>query len=431
MMTARFHTLGLGAFGLGALALSACASQGGEAPRMAQADEGEIVLMIGLDGLRADFIDLYDAPNLQALAARGVRAEAMIPVMPSVTFVNFYSLATGLYPESHGLVTNAPYDREFDTVFENGVSTQEERWWGGEPIWITAERQGVRSGVMFWVGSETQIDGQHASDWSVYEHEKPYDERVETVLSWFDRPASEQPRFAAVYFDRVDTVAHREGPEHPLVAEAVADVDARVGALVAGLEARGLLERTNIIVVSDHGMTEIDPDNAIALDTIIDFDTVFVPEMEGRGGAGHRPFAMVYGEPDAIDAAYAALDGAHEHMRVWRRGETPEDYHFNHETRGPDLFVLADTGWSLTAPSLWSRGYPPYPGVHGYDNHHPDMAATFVAAGPMFENGVTVPAFENVNVHAVIACGLGIEPAETEADPATVERLTGGRCPAP
>ena len=132
MMTARFHTLGLGAFGLGALALSACASQGGEAPRMAQADEGEIVLMIGLDGLRADFIDLYDPPNLQALAARGVRAEAMIPVMPSVTFVNFYSLATGLYPESHGLVTNAPYDREFDTVFENGVSTQEERPAGRE-----------------------------------------------------------------------------------------------------------------------------------------------------------------------------------------------------------------------------------------------------------------------------------------------------------
>lgn len=411
---------------LAGFVLSACA--GVTSPPPARDAQPERVLLIGLDGLRPDMVDAYGAQNLQALAERGVRAEAMIPVMPSITFVNFYSIATGLYPEHHGMITNAPYDSETGETFVNGVSTQDPKWWGGEPIWITAEKQGLPTGVMFWLGSETAIDGVRPSDWSIYEHEKPYQERVDTVLSWFDRPASEQPRFAAVYFDRVDSAGHAFGPGDDRTAAAVREVDGYVGQLVDGLRERGLLETTNILVVSDHGMTRIDFDQTIALDELVDFSTLHAPEMEGRYGAGLRPFVTMFGEPDAIEAAYQALEGAHPHMRVWRRGETPDRFHFDHPTRGPDLFVLADVGWSLTAPSLVTSPRPPYPGVHGYDNVAPEMAATFIGAGPRFSQGEELAPFENVNLYAVMACALGLRPAPTDADPAEVARVTGQRC---
>jgi len=412
-----------------ALALAACASMPETMAPEAQTDE-PIVLLIGLDGLHPDMIDRYDAPNIRALAARGVRAEAMIPVMPTVTFTNFYTLATGLYPENHGIVTNAPWDREFREGFVNATSTQESRWWDGEPIWITAERQGLVSSVMFWLGSEVDFDGVRPTRWTPYDHDKPYDERVTEVLGWFDAPEDTRPRFVAVYFDRVDSAGHFYGPDAPQTAAAVAEVDALVGELAAGLEARGLLDRTNIIIVSDHGMAEVDFDQVIAIDDFIDLDAVFVPEVAGRYRGGRSTFVQVFGEAEAVEAAYQALDGAHPHLRVWRRGETPERFRFDHPTRGPDLFVLADPGWTIHAPSLPAPPRTPIPGMHGYDNADPSMAASFVAAGPAFPEGVTVEAFESVNVYLMMACALGLDPAPTDADPQVVARVTGGRCPA-
>lgn len=410
-----------------AAALSACASMERPSDTAAAASDEPIVLLIGVDGMTADALDRFEAPNLQALANRGVRPDGMVPVMPSVTFTNFYSIATGLYPEDHGMINNAPFDRELNEGFVNPMSAQDGRWWNGEPIWITAERQGLPTSIMFWLGSEVEFAGDRPTRWTPYEHNKPYGERVEEVLAWFDGPQAERPRFAAVYFDLVDTIGHRTGAHTPEVGEAIATVDGHIGDLIAGLEARGLLDRTNIIVVADHGMATNPDDQFIHFDDWIDLDTVYIPEIEGRGGNGFRPFLNIYGEPDAIDAAYEALQGAHPHVRAWRRGEMPEHFHFNHPTRGPDLFVLADAGWTLTA-----RDLPPGPyrslGVHGYENTDPAMHAAFIAAGPAFPEGARPATFENVNVYLLIACILGLDPAETEGDPAVVSTLTGGRC---
>jgi len=415
------------------LALAGCASQTASIPvesETVNAAPVERVLLIGLDGMRHDYLELYEAPNLQALADRGVQADAMIPVMPSKTFVNFYSIATGLYPENHGMTDNAPYDTALGEGFVNATSTQDPFWWGGEPIWITAEKAGLPTAVMFWLGSEVELEGHRPTRWTPYQHDKPYQERVDEVLAWFDGPVQEQPRFAAVYFDRVDSVGHGFGPETPEVQAAVTEVDGYVGQILAGLEARGLLETTNVLVVSDHGMARIDPDALIAIDQWIDFDTIYSPTMEGRWGASPQPYVNIFGDPDAIEAAYQALEGVHPHLRVWKKGEMPDHYHFDHPTRGPDLFVLADAGWSVTAPSLAVTPRAPIPGNHGYDNHDPVMGALFVAAGPRFEAGVHTPAFENVNLYGVMACALGLEPAQTDGDPAVIAALTQDRCPA-
>ena len=408
--------------------VSACASTDQRAGTVYAAADEPIVLMIGVDGLTADALDLFDAPNMQALANRGVRPEGMVPVMPSVTFTNFYSLATGLYPEDHGMINNATFDRELNEGFVNPMSAQDSRWWAGEPIWITAERQRLPTSIMFWLGSEVEFAGDRPSRWTPYEHNKPYEERVEEVLAWFDGAQGESPRFAAVYFDLVDTIGHRTGANTPEVGEAVATIDGHIGDLVAGLEARGLLDRTNIIIVSDHGMATNPEENVIHFDEWVDLDTVYIPEIEGRGGNGYRPFLNVYGEAEAINAAYEALQGAHPHMRAWKRGEMPDHFRFNHPTRGPDLFILADAGWTMSARNLPMGSPWRSLGVHGYDVANPVMHAGFIAAGPAFPEGARPATFDNVNVYLLIACILGLEPAETAGDPAVVSALTGGRC---
>lgn len=420
-----------------ALLLASCASvsDAGPAPEVEAAAQPERVLMIGLDGFRSDYLDLYDAPTIEALAARGVEAERMIPSMPTKTFVNFYSIATGLYPENHGMTDNAPYDTERGEGFVNPMSAQDPFWWQGEPIWTTAERAGLTSAIMFWLGSEVEHDGLQPTIWTPYQHDKPYQERVDEVLAWYDAPSEDRPRLAAVYFDRVDSIGHRHGPENEAVASAVAEVDGYVAQLVEGLEARGLLDTTNIIIVSDHGMAQLSEDRLIAIDAWIDFDRVYSPDVEGRRGADASPYVSIFmedGDQAAIDDAYAAINGAgHDHVVAYKAHEMPASFHFDHPTRGPDLFVLADAGWSLVAPSLErSPRRPVMGGTHGYDNMDPIMGATFVAAGPRFDGVGEVAAFENVNVYLMIACALGLDPAETDGDPAEVARVTGGRCPA-
>lgn len=420
---------------LAAAMMAACAHEAAETPAPLDAPvalseaEAPLVLMIGLDGLHPSMIERWEAPHLQELAARGVMAERMIPVMPSMTFVNFYSLATGLYPKHHGMVTNYPYDREAGEIFNRETGPQEERWWQGEPIWVTAEKQGMPASIMFWLGSEVAHDGVRPTRWTPYEHNKPYQERVDEVLAWYDAPEAELPRFAALYFDRVDTAGHYTGPNSNATREAVAEVDGYVGQLVEGLTERGLIGRTTIIIVSDHGMAWVDPEQVVDLGAYMDLGELVVPQFEGPYGGSAHPFIQVYGEADAIAETYAALKDVHPNIHVYTRETMPAHYHFDHPTRGPDLFVVGDPGWTVRNANLggWR---PPIPGMHGYDTLEPVMGATFIGAGPVFPEGVVTPPFENVNVYSFIACTLGLEPAETDGDPAVVEAVTGGRCPA-
>jgi predicted AlkP superfamily pyrophosphatase or phosphodiesterase len=420
-------------FAAALIALGACQSAppapaSPAAPAEAAPVSSPRVLLIGLDGLRPEMLD-WDAPNLKALAARGVRAEAMIPVMPSVTFVNFYSLATGLYPENHGMVANYPYDAEAREHFQQATGPTEERWWQGEPIWVTAEKQGLKTAIMFWLGSEVAHDGVRPSIWTPYQHEKPYQERIDEVLAWYDVPDAERPRFAAVYFDRVDTVTHYTGPNSAEAKAAVTEIDAYVGQLIDGLKARGLADTTTIIIVSDHGMAYTPPDQVLDVGEYIDLGQLVVTQFVGPyGGSGH-PFLQIYGEGPALEAAYNGLSIASEHIRVYRAGAMPAHYHLDHPTRGPDLLAVADPGWLMRSVDVggWRA---PIPGNHGYDNLAPEMAATFLAAGPVFPEGAVAAPFENVNVYGLIACALGITPAETDGEPSVVAEITGGRCPA-
>ncbi len=420
---------------LAAALLAACASASGApsggssvAPATKnQATDDQYVILIGLDGLRPDAIDRFAeaTPNLRAMAARGVRAAGMTPSMPSVTFVNFYSLATGLYADRTGVVSNYAYSRDLGRVMARTEHSQSV-WWGGEPIWATAEKQGVKTGTMFWLGSEAEIAGARPTYWLPYEHLKPFGERTAEVLQWLSAPPADRPHLATIYFHAVDTAEHIYGVGSDEERAAIAEVDEQVGALVAGVAALGLADRTNFIVVSDHGMANAPAENIVYLDDYISLDDVFIPSFEGPDGSNRTPMAHVFVENGEVDAAYDALAAAAVTgpFSVYRREHLPARWRLDNADRTGDIIVLADESWQLFARALTAK-YPASPlgGVHGYDRHLPSMAATFIADGPRFADGAIVEPFDNVEVYGMIADILGVTPADTDGDIARVRHF--------
>jgi predicted AlkP superfamily pyrophosphatase or phosphodiesterase len=391
------------------LLVSACSARATLPPAAAPAEEPGVVILVSIDGFRADYLQHHEVPHLRRLAAEGVHAPAgMIPVFPSLTFPNHYSIVTGLYPEHHGIVANTIYDPEWDAWFRirDRSAIEDQRWWGGEPIWVTAQRQGLRSATFFWVGSEAPIQGIRPTYWKKFDTSIPSSRRVDQVLHWLDLPTAERPSLITLYFGEIDSKSHRYGPDSAQVAEALGRVDAHLGRLIRGLEERELLGRVNVVVVSDHGMAATSSERLIVLDERIDLADVQIVNLS--------PVLMLRPRAGKFETVRQALVGAHPHLAVYRREEIPARLHFRDNRRITPLVGLADEGWSIVA-SRESR-QPPR-GMHGYDNALESMRALFVAHGPAFWGGIEIEPFEIVHLYELLAAVLGLDPAPNDGSP--------------
>ncbi|MEJ1973638.1 MAG: ectonucleotide pyrophosphatase/phosphodiesterase [Lacunisphaera sp.] len=250
------------------------------------------LILISIDGFRWDYIHQYHAPTLSRLAAAGVHATRMTPSFPSKTFPNHYTLVTGLRPAHHGIVGNWFYDPGLAETFgmSKPDSNTQERWWDeGEPVWITAEKQGVRSFCYFWPGSEAKNHGIRPSRFKPFDFKLPMSDRVDELLSWLDVPEAQRPGLCTLYFDVVDTKGHKFGPDAPETGAAVAEADAAVQRLLDGLGRLGLADRVNLVLVSDHGMSPCGPDKVIFLEDLIDVSQVQVDSTGPVGGVRPKP----------------------------------------------------------------------------------------------------------------------------------------------
>ncbi|GJM22757.1 MAG: alkaline phosphatase family protein [Planctomycetota bacterium] len=367
------------------------------------------VLLISLDGVRHDDLGSGNTPTLDRLSAEGAHAERLLPVFPTLTFPNHYSLATGLHPGQHGIVGNTIYDPGFDATFKMGNSeVVDGRWWGGEPIWITAVRQGQRSATLFWPGSEAEIHGRRPTYWLKYDGRLSHADRVKQVLAWLDMPAEERPQFLTLYFSANDSAAHEHGPGSEEQQAALRDIDTALGALVKGLEARESLDEIDLIVVSDHGMTEVSPERAVFLDDFVDVNNEAELVIWGAT-SGIWPKA---GRGEALLSALKAAPL--EHARVFAKEETPESWHFRDHVRVPPIVLVADEGWSITTRSFHTPERTAHfkKGTHGFDPSLPSMHGIFLAHGPHFRAGASVPSLSAVDVYPLMAELLGLEPAE-------------------
>ena len=386
------------------LLLSACASapspSGNTAP----------VLLISIDSFRPDYLHRGITPNLAGIARSGVRARWMNPSYPSLTFPNHYTLVTGLRPDHHGIVHNTMRDPvlgEFRNSDENAV--REPRWWGGEPIWVTAEKSGLRTATLFWPGSEAPIHGTWPTDWVKYDEAMPMPRRVDIVLGWLARPAQQRPRLVTLYFSALDHAAHDFGPDSPETNATLADIDAAVGRLLRGLAALGLRDHANILVVSDHGMAPVPYSHSRNVETLVDRDDAAYVSVGEVVGFVPRPGHEA--------AAEAQLLGRHDHYECWRKGELPARWQYGTHPRVPPIVCQMDVGFDAQTPrKLAGRRPGATRGSHGYDPADPSMRALFLAQGPAFRQGVEIAPFDNVDVYPLLAKLIGIEPKANDGD---------------
>jgi predicted AlkP superfamily pyrophosphatase or phosphodiesterase len=363
--------------------------------------------MVSFDGMRHDLIDRTPTPNFDRVAERGVRAAGLIPAYPSKTFPNHYSIATGLYPAHHGIVDNVFYDPAMDAVYRLGDSAvvRDGAWYGGEPIWVTAEKQGVRTASFYWVGSEAPVQGVHPSYFRYYDDDFPFEARVDTVLHWLSLPVAERPQLVTLYFSEPDHVLHVEGPDDATVDSVVRRLDGVLGRLLDGLDRLPIADSLYLVIVSDHGMAGVPTDHVIRLDDAADLDGVRVINNTTQA------FLYFDGHEERMWAVYEALRDRLPNGVVYLRDETPAEWRYRDNDRIGDLVIAAEPGWVIRTAGQrpWSGG-----GMHGWDPAFRPMHGTFMAMGPAIEPGRRIPAFRNVHIYPLVANLLGLEAAKTD-----------------
>ena len=372
--------------------------------RTAATSPRQPLILVSIDGFRADYLDRHQTPTLATLAANGVRAEAMKPAFPTLTFPNHYTLVTGLYPDHHGIVNNRMVDPASGKVFvyKDRKTISDPAWWGGEPIWVSVEKQGQHAATMFWPGSDVAIAGVRPSEWLPFDSKLTPDQRVDQLLRWIDLPAPRRTSFFTLYFEQVDHAGHDGGPDAPAVQAALREVDTALAHLVDGLQRRHLFEHTNLVIVSDHGMTATSRERRSYLDDVLSLADV---EVVNYGIlAGIVPHA---GKTGAVEHALLA---PHPHMWCSRKSELPARLHYGTNPRIPALLCLAEDGGTITSHDYENGGGHFSAGEHGYDNDDPAMRALFIAHGPAFKRGVVMPEFDNIDVYPLLAHLLDIQP---------------------
>ncbi|KAJ5091146.1 Type I phosphodiesterase/nucleotide pyrophosphatase/phosphate transferase [Penicillium alfredii] len=384
-------------------------------------------ILISLDGFRADFLqDRSVTPALNALIADGVSPRYMHPSFPSVTFPNHFTLVTGLYPESHGIVGNNFWDPELEESFyytHTDVSMQP-KWWNAEPLWETAEKQGVKSAIHMWPGSEAHIGEQEPTFLDQYNGTEALSRKVTSILEFLDLPGvedesqitPERPQFIAAYVPDVDRDGHNYGPNSTEVRNTVHNADGMIAGLMAGLEDRNLTHVVNIVIVSDHGMASTSTDRLVQLEDLV--DTSLIEHLDGWPSRGLRPK-----RPEDLPVLQKQLEKvadkyAHA-VQIYTRETMPERYHFTNNDRIAPLWVIPKAGWAIVerpefdAHKAQKMGEVYHPkGIHGYDHEHPLMRAIFIARGPAFPYtpNSRLEAFQNIEVYNIVCDSLGVDP---------------------
>jgi len=376
-------------------------------------------ILISLDGFRADFLQRELTPSLSAFVESGVSPSYMLPSFPSVTFPNHYTLVTGLYPESHGIVGNQFWDPEVEQEFfyTNTSSSMHAKWWSkAEPLWVTAEKQGVKTAIHMWPGSEAHVLGVEPTYLDKFNEHEKLPKKVDRILQLLDMEREQRPQLIAAYVPDVDRDGHAFGPNSTEIRATIAEADNMLTLLVEGLYNRNLTEIVNVIVVSDHGMATMSVNRMVQLDDIVDMS--LIDHIDGWPLRGLR---LKNAEQDVPIMYEQLLDAANQAgtFDVYTLNTMPERYHFANNPRIAPLWIVPKTGWlviekqGFDIAATLEAGEEFHPrGLHGFDHEHPLMRAIFIARGPAFPHtpNSRLPVFQNIEVYNIVCDSLGIQP---------------------
>lgn len=369
------------------------------------------LILVSIDGFRWDYPDLGITPTLDRIAANGIRAQEVVPVFPTLTFPNHYSIATGLYPANHGLIGNRfpSKDRtKFYSLYDRD-SVQDGSWYRGQPAWVAAEKSSMVTAAYFFVGTEAAIDDVPMTYWNTYERKISGFQRVEQVLDWLQLEASQRPHLITLYFEDVDVATHKFGPGSPQSVASIALVDSYLNRLVSGISALPIANEVYLVIVSDHGQSGINQDSP-------PFFIDSVANLDGLTLVDHGSVAFIYfPKPDQGLAGEIrdAINESWTHGRAMLREEVPANWNVTEGAGFADVIVQADPGFTVYS-SAAKAGHPSI-GNHGWAPEFRDMHGIFMASGPRLPKGVQIPPIEVIDVYPLLMEILEV-PITTEID---------------
>lgn len=382
------------------------------APHCDAANLKETVILISSDGFRFGYQFKNDTPNIGRLINEGTEAElGLIPVFPSLTFPNHYSIVTGLYPAHHGIVNNQFMDPQLGKTFS--MSDDDVRWWLGEPLWETVVKNDLKAAAYFWPGSEVNRPKWSCPSDFCFHYDSsvkvPFEERVDTILKYFDHECTEIPAFMALYLEDPDAQGHLVGPDDHEISEAVGRIDSAIGRLIKGLEQRKIFDKVHIILVGDHGMAGTCDKKLIFYEDLgIQKNWVesYSALLAVRPDDEHSP-------EDVLKAIKEKLKKANngDRLKVFLKKDLPARLLYSGSDRIPPIIGLADEGYKVVTKV---RTRSECGGAHGYDNALFSMRSIFIGRGPRFEKRKKVPSFQNVEIYNMVTSILKIEGAHND-----------------
>jgi len=384
----------------------------------AQIQEKEpIVILISLDGFRHDYVERFQPENLSKFIAQGTAAEALIPSFPSKTFPNHYTIATGMLPEHHGLVDNAFYEPFKDQVYTMGNReiVQDGYWYGGTPLWVLAEKNGLKAVSYFFVGSEAPVQGIRPSEYFDYDGSVPNLTRISKVFEWLQLPDDERPRFISLYFSNMDDVGHAYGPSNEMMIKPVlTKLDHELGALFEGIKSIDL--PINVVIVSDHGMVDVSKDHLINLDEltsginarVVNNGALAHVYLENKPDKGAAIQTILSRNPDVtVDD----LEGNENYTDVTKFPQRIGDFIIL-----PKLgYYLADNRGMMRYQNRAAMNKSDVFGEHGFSPKNEELWGIFSANGPQIKSGLQIEPFQNIHIYPMICKILGL-PIPEEID---------------
>ncbi|NWX87652.1 ENPP5 phosphodiesterase, partial [Nothoprocta ornata] len=356
------------------------------------------VLLVSFDGFRWDYIYRVSTPNFHYAMKNGVHVKQVTNVFITKTYPNHYTMVTGLYAESHGVVANEMYDPTLNETFSmNRMEIYNSKFWEeASPIWVTNEIEGHKSGAAMWPGTDVKIHGLLPTHYMPYNESVSFEDRVARLIAWF---TSKEPiNLGLLYWEQPDEMGHILGPENPLMGPIISDIDKKLGYLISELKKAKLWNVINVIITSDHGMSQSSSERLIELDQYVDRELYKVID--------YSPAVAILPEEGKLDEVYEALVNAHPNMTVYKKEQIPNRLHYKHNSKIQPILALADEGWEI----VHNKSDHFLLGNHGYDNMLPEMHPIFLAFGPAFRTNATKEAMNATDLYPLMCHLLGITP---------------------
>lgn len=381
-------------------------------------DHKPVVIIVSFDGYRYDYVKEINLPKFNSLKAEGAHSQYMINVFETKTFPNHQSIATGLYPESHGILSNSLYDPKYERRVNYSAELYE--YDNVIPIWILNEvaGNGSHSGVMMWPGGEfpygNTTDGSgilpNKTILPTF-HEKwnmsvPWKTRVDNIITWITHPIT-PTNLVMLYFEEPDYMGHAYGPDSENVKNKLKELDDILNYLCDSIDEKKLSDFVNVILVSDHGMQTVRPSRIIDFTSIVNTSLYMTPSTS--------PVLHIYPIEGFEDEVYKQLNTAagNYSFKVYRKHELPYRWHYGNNRRTPPMIAVADDGYVFqdfyATLDYYKKTFNITPsrnqtyGVHGYDNALNSMHPIFLAWGPLIQKGITIEPFESVDIFPLVS----------------------------